>query len=243
MRIGKSSIAVFVSLLGCSLCLQTGARADDLLQPEMPSVDTTLASSSMSATSVPTLYGGVNKSGQLSTAIPDNNESHDLSATQNDGKLQTETAAQDAFKLAVQKLNSGAHMTSDDYRALNIGVNGVDCEKFPNEKYAKVISVYRDGPGARAGIRVGDKMVWHAANDFPQGEHIAYAFKKVGDLAPVTIVRHDEPIVVNLVCENMEDIKDSHIRKEWEKVARSLGYPKEGVYSGNNDEDLAKVHD
>jgi C-terminal processing protease CtpA/Prc len=234
MKVGtKSSIAALSSSLAIALFAHV-VYADELLKPEIASLDATApASQSLSTTSSePTLYGGVKKKG----------EPLDTNAGNNDN-LQAETPVQDAFKLAVQKLSSGAEMTPDDYRALNIGVNGVDCEKFPNEKYARVIAVYRGGPGDLAGIKVGEKIVWDSDKDYREGEHISWTFKKVGDHVPVTVIRHGKPIIFDLVCENMEDIQEPKIRRAWEKVARRLGYPKDGVYSGTNNHDLTKVHD
>jgi len=178
-----------------------------------------------------TLYGGVTKREQIPVA-----------STGDDTNLQPETATADAYKLAVQKLSSGAQMTAEDYRDLGIGVDGIDAEKFPDKKYAKIISVYPGSPADLAGIRVGEKLVWKHAKDYRPGDHISFTFKKAGEPMDVTVIRHGKPVTFTLICQNMEDIRVARIRHVWEDVAQRLGYPHEGAYSGTNEFDLTKVN-
>ena len=179
-----------------------------------------------------TLYGGITKTEELPAP-----------GTNYDINLQTEQPAGDAYKLAVQKLSSGAKMTAQDYRNLGIGVNGIDAEKFANQKYAKIIRVYPGSPADLAGIRVGEKLVWKHDKDFRPGDHVSFTFKKDGEPMTVTVIRHGQPVDIPLICQNMEDIRVDRIRHEWEGVAQRLGYPDAGAYSGTNEYDLTKVND
>jgi C-terminal processing protease CtpA/Prc len=177
-----------------------------------------------------TLYGGVTK-----------NEQVPIVSTEDDTNLQPETATADAYRLAVQKLSSGAQMTAEDYRDLGIGVNGIDAEKFPDQKYARIIRIYPGSPADLAGIRVGEKLVWKHEKDFRPGDHVSFTFKNAGESMDVTVIRHGKPVTFTLICQNMEDIRVARIRHQWEDVAQRLGYPHEGAYSGTNDFDLMKV--
>jgi len=209
----------------------------DVAQPSTP---TTAAPSSEHTT----LYGSAKKHG----ISPDSTDTtgtpqippQDLNATDDEAKLQSEKALTDAYALAAQKLSKHQKLTADEYRALQIGVTGMESYRsFFFAKYAKVNAVYKGSPADQAGIRVGDREIWNEAEEKASSERatLMVTFEKTGTSVDVTILRKGKPVTITLVRMNMEDIQEPRYRHDWESMVRRLGFP-EGMYTGTSSSHL-----
>jgi PDZ domain len=235
-----------MSMIAVALCLQLplAARADYTmaLKPESASLDASLVTNQATATAAgeTTLEGGVRKrqdalDGTGATSAPQN-PPQEASAADNDVKLQAETASK-VFKLAAQKLSSGARLSADEYRALGVGCTGFEADKPFFQNIAKVSVVYPGSPADKAGIRKGDKIVANQpdneqarANPFiPQWQ---VKLGRAGTPIDVTVLRQGQPVTLSLVRMNIEDIEDAKYRERWEKIVRDLGYQSEGTFTG-----------
>jgi hypothetical protein len=251
MKHGRNSSIATVSrgLIAAALCvhLPIAVWADDAggLKPESASLDAAAQSTTLSTTTPPsetTLFGGVRKhQDSLDSGATGSGQRkpEELNATDNDAKLQAEKAVADAYNLAAQKLSSGAEMSSDDYRALQIGTTGIESSKTILQKYATVIAVYPGSPADLAGIRKGEKEIWHntKANAV---QRIQVTFRRAGSTVEVTLVRDGQPVNFTLLNQNIEDIQDPKMRRKWEGLVRRLGV-REGVFIGTNLHDLSEA--
>jgi C-terminal processing protease CtpA/Prc len=216
-----------------ALCMQLplAARANDTiaLRNETPSIDfTPVASATDTNTEETALQGGVKK--------------NELTGDTQDNNLQTEQSKNDTtpttntpFQLAVQKLSSGAEMTSDDYRNLGIGWLGMDSIATVFHTTPTVNKVWKDSPAYYAGVQVGDLVVnnpddtSHRKPD-PTIPMWQVTFGKAGAKDDITFSRDGHLFTKTLVRENIEDIKDKKARKMWEKMAQKLGNPTHGTF-------------
>lgn len=156
------------------------------------------------------------------------------------------TAIQDdnAFRLAAQKLSEGYKLSADEYRALGVGCAGYECHRQYFQNIAVVTAVYKDSPAYKAGIRVGDKMIDEIkdnehARAHPNVKQVQVRLAQAGDPVEVTMLRDGQPTKITLIRMNIADIKESKYRQMWEKTIRTLGYPKEGIFTGTSLYDLA----
>jgi hypothetical protein len=223
------------SLIAMALCLQLplAARADEaggLLQPEAAQVDAAQSTNAMAPT---TLFGSARKHLD-NEATPLNG-----SASDNDAKLQAEKAKSDMFKIAAQKLATGQPLSADEYRSLDVGCTGFECDRTFFTTVAKVTTVYRGSPADQAGIKKGDKLLdYHPDNEQakenPTVPQWQVTLGRAGSPMVVTVMRHKNPEKITLIRMNIEDIQDSGPRHQWEKIVRDLGYPKQGTFTGNS---------
>ncbi|HEY9712860.1 MAG TPA: PDZ domain-containing protein, partial [Chroococcales cyanobacterium] len=161
-----------------------------------------------------------------------------LNATDTDANLTGESAKEAAparYQLAVQKLQSGAQMTSDDYRDLGVGCVGYETDRTYFQDVAKVSLVYRDSPAEKAGIKKGDRILDHeddsSHRETPDEPSWCITLGKAGTTAELTLLRHNRKIPITLVRMNVEDIKEDDIRQMWEKYIRDLGNPTTGTFT------------
>lgn len=148
-----------------------------------------------------------------------------------------------AFRLAAEKLQNGYKLTADEFRALGVGCVGYESYRKYFQNIAVVTAVYRDSPAARAGIKVGDKIVDNQKdNQFahanPHIKQVQIRLAQAGDPIDITLLRDGKPEKVTLVRMNIEDIQESKYRKMWENTVRRLGFPKEGNYTGTSMQNL-----
>ncbi len=158
------------------------------------------------------------------------------STTQNESELR--------FQAAAQKLQTGYKLSADEYRALGVGCAGYECHRPYFQNIAVVTAVYRDSPAARAGIKIGDKMIDtikdnDQAKANPGVKQIQFRLAQAGDPVEVTILRDGNPVKITLMRMNIADIKEPKYRRMWERTVRNLGYPKAGVYTGTSIYDLS----
>lgn len=143
------------------------------------------------------------------------------------------------FRIAAEKLQNGYSLSADEYRALGVGCVGYESYRKYFQNIAVVTAVYRDSPAAKAGIRVGDKIVDNQKdNDFahanPHIKQVQIRLAQAGAPIDITVLRDGKPEKVSLVRMNIEDIQEPKYRKMWENTVRRLGFPKEGNYTGTN---------
>ncbi len=143
----------------------------------------------------------------------------------------------DLYSQAVKKLTSGIKLSAEEYRSLGAGCLGFESDRTFFQKIAIVSKVYPDSPADRAGIRKGDKLIDNNdadedAIDHPEIPRWRVTCGQAGTQAEVTVLRHKQPINITLTRMNIEDIADDDARHEWEKLIATLGYPKEGEFSG-----------
>jgi C-terminal processing protease CtpA/Prc len=227
------------SLIAVALCLQLplAARADEAggLQPEAAQVDAAQSANAMAPT---TLFGSARKHLD-NEATPLNG-----TASDNDAKLQAEKAKSDLYKAAAQKLANGQRLSAEEYRSLNIGCTGFECDRTFFTTVAKVTTVYRGSPADEAGIKKGDKLLdYKPDNDQakanPTVPQWSVTLARAGTPMVVTVMRHKQPVNITLVRMNIEDIQDAGPRHQWEKIVSDLGYPKQGTFTGTSLKTLA----
>jgi hypothetical protein len=237
------------SLIAVALCLQLplAVRADEL-KPETASVDTANASIQDKASSpaehvTKLLFGSAKKHDDKldGTGATDalQNPPLDASASDNDAKLQAEKASSDAYKIAAQRLSTGAQLSSDEYRALGVGCAGYEYDRTYFTQIATVSVVYKGSPADEAGIREGDKLVDKEADNEQAREHPTVPQETVtlgqaGTPVHLTVLRHGHPVKLTLLRMNIEDIQQDKYRHQWEQIVHDLGYPKEGTFTGTN---------
>lgn len=122
-------------------------------------------------------------------------------------------------------------LTSEQYRAMNYGVLGMNVVSHTDSPCPVVAGVYPTCPAALAGIMPGDLMVKANGHVFQPGEGQAALWHIVCGKAdtPVclTIMRQGRLIDLNLVRMNIEDIMDDNIRGTYEDLISNLGAPGE----------------
>lgn len=171
---------------------------------------------------------------------PDTNPSAQEYRTLLFGATEKRVDADDnAFRLAAEKLQNGYNLSADEFRALGVGCVGYESYRKYFQNIAVVIAVYKDSPAARAGIRVGDKIVDNQKdNEFakanPHIKQVQIRLAQAGDPIEITVLRDGRPEKVTLVRMNIEDIQETKFRKMWENTVRRLGFPKEGNYTGTS---------
>jgi hypothetical protein len=233
----KSSATVLIAMTVLIVSSGSAAFADDAdpLKPQTPSIDETKP---MPPATPPraTLYGSAQRSESLLNggAITGVNTGA-LNANVDAPKLQAENAAAQAFEAAAQKISQGIKLTSEEYRALEIGVTGIEAQVGMFSRYATIISVYRGSPAEQAGIRPGDEEIVSAAADKarhdPFHAPLFLNFDRAGTPMDVTIKRHGKLIPLTLIRMNIEDLADTHARRHLEDMIRRVGY-KTGNYVG-----------
>ncbi len=171
---------------------------------------------------------------------PDTNPSAQEYRTLLFGATEKRVDADDnAFRLAAEKLQNGYNLSADEFRSLGVGCVGYESYRKYFQNIAVVIAVYKDSPAARAGIRVGDKIVDNQKdNEFakanPHIKQVQIRLAQAGDPIEITVLRDGRPEKVTLVRMNIEDIQETKFRKMWENTVRRLGFPKEGNYTGTS---------
>ncbi len=171
---------------------------------------------------------------------PDSNPSAQEYRTLLFGATEKRVDADDnAFRLAAEKLQNGYNLTADEFRSLGVGCVGYESYRKYFQNIAVVTAVYRDSPAARAGIKVGDKIVDNQKdNEFakanPHIRQVQIRLAQAGDPIDITVLRDGRPEKVTLVRMNIEDIQETKFRKMWENTVRRLGFPKEGNYTGTS---------
>ncbi len=203
-----------------SLPMPLAALADEgpALLPETASLDSepvVRADSSTAPSESKPLQGGVRKR----QVVPEGADSSDL------------------YSQAVKKLTSGIKLSAEEYRSLGAGCVGYESDRPFFQKIAIVSKVYPDSPADRAGIRKGDKLIDNDdsdedAKDHPEIPRWKVSCGQAGTQVEVTVLRHKKTINLTLTRMNIEDIADDDVRHEWEKLIATLGYPKEGEFSG-----------
>lgn len=143
------------------------------------------------------------------------------------------------FRMAAEKLQNGYNLSADEYRALGVGCVGYESYRKYFQNIATVTAVYKDSPAAKAGIKVGDKIVDNQKdNEFahanPQVRQVQIRLAQAGAPIDITVLRDGKPEKVTLIRMNIEDIQESKYRKMWENTIRRLGFPKEGNYTGTS---------
>jgi hypothetical protein len=168
----------------------------------------------------------------------------DASATDNDAKLRAEKATSDAYKIAAQKLSTGAELSSDEYRALGVGCAGYEFDQTFFTTIGTVSVVYKGSPAEEAGIRKGDKLVDKLADNdqaraHPTVPQEVVTLDQAGTPVHVTVLRHRKPVRLTLLRMNIEDIQQDKYRHQWEQIVRDLGNPKKGTFAGTDLKNLA----
>jgi len=243
-RLSRSLFAAAVCL---TLPLAVYADNTVALSLETAKLDTAQPGQSETST-IPdksqTLYGGVTKHDHLLGG----SNNFDLGTSKTDANLQTEKPASDAaslYRLAVQKLQTGQELTSDEFRSLGAGCAGYESNRTFFQPIAKVSVVYRDSPAAKAGLRKGDKLLDVAddkdAKADPSIPRWSISCGQEGTTVELTVLRHGQQFKLSMIRWNIEDIKEADKRQLWEDTVRQLGYPKGGTYSGTNMNDLHLV--
>jgi len=143
------------------------------------------------------------------------------------------------FRMAAEKLQNGYDLSADEYRALGVGCVGYESYRKYFQNIAIVTSVYRDSPAAKAGIRVGDKIVDNQKdNEFahanPHIKQVQIRLAQAGDPIDITVMRNGKPEIITIIRMNIEDIQETKYRKMWENTVKRLGFPKEGNYTGTS---------
>ena len=99
-----------------------------------------------------------------------------------------------------------------------------------------MIAVYEDSPAYRAGLRKGDKLLSKdkdvEAEDDPTQPLTQISCGQEGTPVTLTVLRHGRQIQMTMNRMNIEDIKESKYRHQWEEVIRELGFPKQGAFIG-----------
>jgi hypothetical protein len=86
-------------------------------------------------------------------------------------------------------------------------------------------------------------MIWPNDKSKP-GDKYEVVFGKVGQVVPITVIRHGKPVEFELVDQNVEDIPIPRVRKEWEDLIRSVGSPKDGgTFTGQSLQNLEPADD
>jgi hypothetical protein len=146
------------------------------------------------------------------------------------------------FELAAKKLASGADLTSDDFRRLQIGCVGMETVRTFFQNIGQVEAVYPDSPAAEAGIKVGDKVIDHANDNAAKADPTqplwSVKLAQAGTTQEVTLLQHKQPVTITLTRMNIEDIKDKKIRKMWENMAKNLVNKSEGTFMARSMKDL-----
>lgn len=241
----KSSTTVLITLTVLIVSSGSAAFADDAdpLKPQTPSVDERKPIDQTPVATPPraTLYGSAQRTenhlngGAINGSAITGVNTGALNANADAVKLQAENAAAQAFEAAAQKISQGIKLTADEYRALEIGVTGIEAQVGMFSRYATIISVYRGSPAEQAGIRPGDEEVVSAAADKarhdPFHAPLFLNFDRAGTPMDVTIKRHGKLIPLTLIRMNIEDLEDTHARRHLEEMIRRVGY-KTGNYVG-----------
>jgi len=181
------------------------------------------------------LTGGVEKKHRSDANDP--TQKLDGETSDDSANLKSESASTDqatAYKLALQKVQSGAKMTSDDYRALGVGVIGYESTRTWFQNEAVVTAVYPGLPAYEAGIRVGDKILVKNVDDSdvvdPTKPKWVFSCGIAGTGADFEVKQRDGQIHnVHLVRANMEDIPDLKLRRQYEHFVSETGAPADNV--------------
>jgi len=206
------------------------------LRPETPSIDFTPVASSTTNAPDTSLQGGVTKHELTGdTQDTDSNLQTEQPQTDQAKPEQVKAATNTPFQLAVQKLQSGAAMTSDDYRNLGIGWLGMDSIATVDHLTPTVNKVWKDSPAYYAGVKVGDQVINNPDNTShrkpdPVIPLWQVTFGRAGAHDDITFSRNGQLFTKTLIRENIEDIKDKKARKMWEKMASEMGNPTHGTF-------------
>jgi hypothetical protein len=251
MKDGKICLIANMSkgLIAVALCLQMplALRAEGgELMPETASIDTTQPTPTERVTKL--LFGSAKKHDDTLDGTGATSDSQnpplDANAVDNDAKLRAEKAKSDVYKIAAQKLSTGAELSSDEYRALGVGCAGYESDRTFFTTIATVSVVYKGSPAEEAGIRKGDKLVdKHPDNDqaraHPTVAQEIVTLDQAGTPVHVTVLRHRMPVRLTLLRMNIEDIQQDKYRHQWEQIVRHLGNPKKGTFAGTDLKNLA----
>lgn len=246
--------AIATLLLALTVCLQLPlpVQADDIkpLETATPSLDT--AATPLVETTPPTgpnttqpetstiLKGSVKKRGSV-TELDGNTTSQDSvpnsSASDSTMQLQPETATADdgqRYQAAITKLKSGAKMTSEDYRSLQIGTCGYIMTQWAWQRHQSVTQVFAGSPAEQAGICKGDVMIssdgpMPTRADWMQSVSDWTHFERPGSKVNVTFKRGKQTLSFTLTRINIEDIQNPKARRMYEESARELPASGEGT--------------
>jgi len=252
-----SKFAIILWLLASSVSgqavLADDAPAYDMLQSETAVADSSqstqaVASQNQPAKSNTMLEAEIHKRDKLplsqhtSTGLGNSHNSADLKADDNDEMLQAETAANDEqkFQLAVAKLASGASMTGDDYRDLQIGTCGYFSTQHNTDKYAKITAVCAGSPAQEAGIKKGDIVLYNESLPNADPRTITHPmmtlnFEHPGSVTHLTLKRGNDVMNYTLTRINIEDLPKEQDREIYEKGSKFLGSSREGTVVINGD--------
>ena len=230
----------------------------DLLRAETASSDTQSSSSAsdsagfvgdtrhdvtkgeLSPLPVKTLQGGVRKH----QAAVDANDTGNLQNAQQD---QTAAAESPLREVALKKLAAKVELTSEEYRSLGAGCSGYESYRPFFQPVARVTVVYADSPADKAGLKKGDKIISHdddsSAKDNPTVPLDAVTCGQAGTPVHITALRRGQEVELTMIRMNIEDIKETKYRKQWEQLLRDLGYPQSGTYVGRNLKSLKAISD
>jgi len=230
-------------VLAVTFCLQLPppVQADDIkpFEAETATVDSspTVDPNPPQPQTSTVLEGSVRKRGALSGpdgSVPPNDSVPNLNASDSATTLQSEAAAQDdqqRFQLAASKLASGAKLTAEDYRNLQIGTCGWFYRQWSFERHAKVVAVYAGSPAEQAGILKGDVIL--SDSSAPKTDwsdpSTTWIFGHAGTQVTVKILRNKQVLSFTLTRMNIEDIQDPKARLKYEQLAKKLGPTGEGV--------------
>jgi PDZ domain len=128
-------------------------------------------------------------------------------------------------------LSGQAQMSTEDYRKMQYGVVGMVSRMTDGPPV--VINVYPTCPAAKAGIRTGDMVVKvdDRALRASEGQYIFWktVAGKADTPVDVTVLRDGKLISFHMIRMNIEDIEDSRIRHNYERMLSLLGPPTGGM--------------
>lgn len=145
---------------------------------------------------------------------------------------------------AMKKFDAGQELSAEEYRSLEAGCAGFESHHVFFQDIATITMVYKDSPAARAGIKIGDKILApEKVEDAKFEEDPSISRQKVvcgraGTPVDLTVLRDGKPVKLTLIRMNIEDIKEAKYRHSWERILRQLGYPTDGNFSGTSFNDM-----
>ena len=120
-------------------------------------------------------------------------------------------------------------MSSDDFRALEYGVIGLDARVHSDTIYPVIINLFPTCPAAEAGIKPGDLLVQAGDHVFQLGDGQSILWRVVGGKAgtpvDITVLRDGEKLTFHLIRMNIEDVQDVKIRRNYESILQAFGPP------------------
>ena len=120
-------------------------------------------------------------------------------------------------------------MSSEEFRRLEHGVIGLNAVLRLDEEGPMITEVLPTCPAALAGMLPGDILVKAGDHVFREGEGQRILWQVVGGRAgtpvDITVLRKGQQLTFHLTRMNIEDIKDEHIRGNYERLLSALGPP------------------